>query len=1190
MNISNYRLLLLIIVFFYGVNQCLWAQETCPIELQADIQNCNCLNDGVIRLKLTSPTDCDIDSLNIRYSLFSSANGIHNENSTTSVFSNLPPGDYIGIVSVLIHTGEPGVGANIIVYDTLSLSLSTTYKEPTIGMVENEYSAGSPFGKVRTLPCVNTGIIQLYIRDGLFPYHVNVYQHNGSDYQFYKDVVFDTIQHHGTDAGKMDYMAYYDIDSLPAGNYKFLLTDACGYTPPEVSTTLLTTPSLSSTTTIKGDAHNRDPYSHNTFYIIESGWPTALNNFAKQADYYAERQKNGLETYWEYRWIDPSVNGGIPDTSSWQPIVFETMYHTVNAAGKFCDIWGKSVLLQIRDVNCSSSISYTYTIIKPQRVFNHQSSLSEIPGTSQTLYDSCGVYRTNVSKINYSYAFSAENEKQQMFTVYDAGARMINYAIKDAIADTVIMQGTSPVDGGKVFSYRNEFSFDPKYHGKTANFRVYDAHSCLISDETFTISAQEISTLTTPTLIISESNIQNSYCQHSTVDLNLTNSIFFSDHDTISIIESPGNLSNITAYYDAGNDLWVRCDSNSSISTSGDQYKLVIAGVKEGYLAVIHYKRKCLLQEYNYNLGASPNVYRLYYVPTPASYQVEPCCNGIRIIPTAGSYITHRCDPLNNEMKEQETNGYFRLYGNPNSPSSITGYYQLGDTIEITMEGDIKIEQCLTPNTTYFYSCLDRATTIPCHKGVLQYNYFYSYCCHLGDTVSTVRTRAKGGVPPYTYTVSDRNGNILDANQTGDFYNLPLPHHDTVFLNVNDQCGTSFIYKGQVIEQQLIKKTWFEDGSNFKTLSDSNWCQLFAITFDDISYHWDGPNGFSTDEQNPAFFIPVDSNMSGQYYLSLQDSTCGLIQDSLRLKVLTKNHVPELIWIEDSICSGQNYEKNGFSIPSSPSEETKLYYDTIISLMDDSTFLKLTILPVYNSSKIDSVITSLDHYPYGGMILSDTGLHVIKLKTGCECDSTVLVHLMFSKYLPCPDAIDYNGNSYPTLRINKYCWTTENLKSLNYSDGRPIERIYEYYAHEYPNTLENVNIFGRLYDWYAAIDSSAHLPPDSNGNVQGICPAGWLLPTDEDFETLYIYTTEQLRATNYWLHPGSNESGFNSLPAGYYDAFLNRYSNLLGDAYYCCANKNNGKDVTVHLFYDCMLLTQRTSCSNGYSVRCIKKN
>ena len=1177
--------------FFIGLVSVGFSQKICEIQLSADIEHCTCLNNGEIIFKLTKSADCQLDTLNIRYSLYSPLNSISSENSISPVFSNLPPGHYTGIVSALHHTGEPGIGANIIIYDTLELDISTSYVEPNVGILNQEFTLENRFGIIRSLPCMATGIVQMRITGGKKPYTINVMKYDGSHYMPYKTETFDNQQHNGSNPAEMDFRDYYNVDSLAAGNYRLTFSDACGYTLPDYEVQIKAIPTLESTIDVVSDANNDNGSNTNKIYTNILSLNNAINSFAKDASYYILQQRDSNKTIWQYRWIDPAINGHEADTSNWEDVTFERLEHTVENAEKYCDFWGQTLKLQILDTKCFSQKGYSVNALKPYTAFRYNQRAITFPSSSYVYTDSCGKHIYNVQKTQYDYNFTPYNDYNKLLTFQNGGSRNIRYYLTDVAQDTLISMGILNTYYGNAMTYQHIFEFDSIYHGKIAKFRVLDAMNCIIDDKEFTISSEPIVTITNPSFNI-YGHVENAnYCGYSTHTQYYTFTTGLSDLDTFQIIESPGDLSNISMVYKADLSQWVRLDSNSNITLSNYHGDLAIENLVATGKYSYRYVSGCYTSETSQSFGSNNYGIGKYYVPEKPSYLIEPTCTGVRIIPLSGSYQQHGFNLYTNEPTINNTRAIFRVYGNPSLPNKITGYYQLGDTIDISLEGNIRIEMCDEYNYTKTeHLCHFRDTIIKIVKQPLQYDYFYSYCCQIGDTASTVRTRAKGGIPPYLYTIHDRHGNLLDSNHVGDFYQLPLPHHDTVYLKVKDQCGTSFIYKGQVIEQQLIKKAWFDDGSAYKTLADSSWCQLFAITLDDIDYHWDGPHDFSSNEQNPQFFIPVDSNMSGKYYLSIQDSVCGLIKDSLMLKVITKSYVPELIWIEDSICSGQDYDKHGFHITSSPSEERRIYYDTLVSLMDDSTFLKLTILPVYRQLHPDSVITSFDEYHYAGLTLTDTGLYEIKLKTACGCDSIVYLHLMFTKYLPCPDAVDYNGNIYPATRINKYCWTIENLKSTNYSDGRPIEQIYEYHAHEFPNTAENVNIFGRLYDWYAAIDTGSHPTPDANGNVQGICPDGWLLPTAEDFAELHTFTVKQLRSPLYWLYePGTNESGFTSLPAGFYDAFMHRYSNLLGETYYWSTPKPDLQVIAIQLFGDCLQECQNLSGCNGYSVRCIKK-
>lgn len=1186
-----YQTIVLFFALSLGLANNVFCQDTCTIELEASISHCTCINNGEIIFNLTKSTNCELDTNNIRYALFSPSNSISIVNGISSIFNNLPPGEYTGVVSALNHTGGIGPDAIVILHDTLQLTLNSTYSEPTMGILENEYSLANPFGKVRSLPCKASGIVQVKINGGRMPYTIQVLKSNGGVYQPYKTQTFDTQQHHGSNPAQMDYHEYYNIDSLSAGAYRLIFTDACGYTLPYYETSLGVVPDIESSASLSLQAMNDDENKHNNIYTNQFSINGATNSFAQKADYYAVLQRDSGEIYWMYRWIDPSINGMPADTTEWTNFVFGRLEHAIDKAEKYCDLWGKELKFQVQDVVCSHTKEYSISMQKPSTLFHYYEKNTSFPTLSYVYTDSCGKHQFSAQKRQYDFDFIPYNDANKLFTANTTGSRNIRYYITDSETDTVIMTGITDKYDYRDLSYRQVFDFDSMYHGKTANFKALDALGCTISDRSFTVSSKIIGSITNPSFYSYGQSDTVNFCGHSTSTVHLKFTLGLSDLDTFQIKDSPGGLSNMTMIYKADLGYWIRLDSNTNISVSKYFSDWSIHGLISKGSFILRYKSGCYETINNLNLLPNNKGIGRYYVPEAPSYQIEPTCTGMRIIPLSGSYKQHGFDSGTNEPIVNNVGAVFRLYGNPGSPDNITGYYLLGDTINISIEGNIRIEMCDLYNyTNPEHLCHFRDTFIQCQKPQLQYDYFYSYCCEIGDSVSTVRTRAKGGIPPYLYIIRDKAGTLLDSNHVGDFFNVPLPHQDTVSLIVFDQCGTNFVYNGQVIEQQQIKKAWFNNGSNYLIQEDSSVCQLFAITLDDIDYHWHGPGGFASDEQNPCFFIPVDSNMSGKYYLSIKDSVCGLLRDSLTLKVLTKTYIPELLWIDDSICSGKTYNKHGFNIPSAPIDTLRILYDTLVSVMDDSTFLRLTILPVFKQHHIDSIVTSLDVYLYGGLLLSDTGLYEINFKSACNCDSIIYVHLMFSKYLPCPDAVDYDGNTYKTVRINKYCWMAENLKSVHYSDGRPIAPIYEYAADTHPDKDANVAIFGRLYDWYAAIDTNAHLLPDSNGNLRGICPDGWLLPTEEDFIDLSCYTVSQLRSPLYWIHhPGTNESGFNSLPAGYYDAVWQRYSNLLGSAYFWCSAKPDMPIKYALIYMDCLAVRGQHSLCNAYSVRCIRK-
>jgi uncharacterized protein (TIGR02145 family) len=114
---------------------------------------------------------------------------------------------------------------------------------------------------------------------------------------------------------------------------------------------------------------------------------------------------------------------------------------------------------------------------------------------------------------------------------------------------------------------------------------------------------------------------------------------------------------------------------------------------------------------------------------------------------------------------------------------------------------------------------------------------------------------------------------------------------------------------------------------------------------------------------------------------------------------------------------------------------------------------------------------------------------------------------------------DADGNVYRTVKIGNQVWTTENLRTTKYNDGSPIPHaalqttwdssfynLQDAYCY-YKNTTnaDNIKKFGALYNWYAV-------------NTGKLAPAGWHVPTDEEWDTLMTYLI-----TNGYNWDGANE-------------------------------------------------------------------
>ena len=119
-----------------------------------------------------------------------------------------------------------------------------------------------------------------------------------------------------------------------------------------------------------------------------------------------------------------------------------------------------------------------------------------------------------------------------------------------------------------------------------------------------------------------------------------------------------------------------------------------------------------------------------------------------------------------------------------------------------------------------------------------------------------------------------------------------------------------------------------------------------------------------------------------------------------------------------------------------------------------------------------------------------------------------------------------DGQSYATVLINGKCWMAQNLNigSFVYGVGDQTDNgIIERYC--FSNLISNCDQFGGLYQWKEMMNY------DTIEGGQGICPAGWHIPADYEWDTL-INQFGGPGLAGLPLQP-SGSSGFNLLMGGW---------------------------------------------------------
>jgi uncharacterized protein (TIGR02145 family) len=153
-----------------------------------------------------------------------------------------------------------------------------------------------------------------------------------------------------------------------------------------------------------------------------------------------------------------------------------------------------------------------------------------------------------------------------------------------------------------------------------------------------------------------------------------------------------------------------------------------------------------------------------------------------------------------------------------------------------------------------------------------------------------------------------------------------------------------------------------------------------------------------------------------------------------------------------------------------------------------------------------------------------------------------------------------DGRTYKTVTIGTQTWMAENLNyaytgvPYKFVDNESKEYTSDSTSWCYNNDPSNCTKYGRLYTWSAAMDSVGMWSTNGKGcgiggegveadcsltyPVRGICPEGWHLPTQDEWENLVSAVGDsaamRLMSASGWSDGGNgtDDYGFSAFPAG----------------------------------------------------------
>ena len=180
----------------------------------------------------------------------------------------------------------------------------------------------------------------------------------------------------------------------------------------------------------------------------------------------------------------------------------------------------------------------------------------------------------------------------------------------------------------------------------------------------------------------------------------------------------------------------------------------------------------------------------------------------------------------------------------------------------------------------------------------------------------------------------------------------------------------------------------------------------------------------------------------------------------------------------------------------------------------------------------------------------------VKKRTICHANPTKMDSLNIDLRVSSLDAKGHNGQIcdtrdykiYGAAQIGHQIWMTQNL-NYRYTNSATDSSSFCY-----GGDTSNCNKYGRLYTWSAAIDSTK-LAKDGticgfgksctlSSPVKGVCPDGWHLPTEDEFNELIAHVVtyargnektaaQELKSQSGWNSAnGVDAWQFSLLPAG----------------------------------------------------------
>jgi uncharacterized protein (TIGR02145 family) len=203
----------------------------------------------------------------------------------------------------------------------------------------------------------------------------------------------------------------------------------------------------------------------------------------------------------------------------------------------------------------------------------------------------------------------------------------------------------------------------------------------------------------------------------------------------------------------------------------------------------------------------------------------------------------------------------------------------------------------------------------------------------------------------------------------------------------------------------------------------------------------------------------------------------------------------------------------------------------------------------------------------------------------------------------CGDLVSHEGYNYSTVQIGNQCWFSENCRYLPVvspsNEGSTTAPYFYVLGYEGTDVAaakatSNYGTYGVLYNWPAVM-------------TEGICPSGWHIPSDGEWQTMEISLgmSEEEAASTWWRGSpvgdylkstygwnnngnGSNSSGFSGLPGRHRSS--SGGFNTYDSAGFWWSSTGSGSNSWMRHLNNVQAYVYRNNYdrNNGFSARCVR--